>query len=97
MGLNININVDTKAFIEKKGKVLTVEMIKAAGCCGGGPIELTTKFEKPEMVERFHEVKIDEITIYVEKAIKAKDDTLTLKLSGLGFLKYVSAEGISRF
>ncbi|RXI97793.1 Fe-S oxidoreductase [Anaerobacillus alkaliphilus] len=97
MSLTISINDEARSWIEKKGGFLTVKTLKAAGCCGGGPIELATDFGKPEDVNFFEEITLDNLTIFVQKGIPTKDNQLTLKLSGIGFFKHITALGISRF
>lgn len=97
MAVAVTIDQSTIDFIAKKGSHLIVKTIKAAGCCGGGPIELTTEFGKPDEPLFFDEVSLKNITIYVQKGINAKDNQITLKLSGFGMFKFVTALGISRF
>lgn len=97
MVLKINIDSETMSWIEKKGAQLTVKTLKAGGCCGGGPIELATEIGKPDDLHFFEEITFDRITIYVQKGINAKEDQLTIKLSGFGIFKYITALGISRF
>ncbi|QOY35438.1 CC/Se motif family (seleno)protein [Anaerobacillus isosaccharinicus] len=97
MVLKLNIDNETLSWIEKKGAHLTVKTLKAGGCCGGGPIELATEIGKPDERQFFEEIAFDRITIYVQKGINAKDDQLTIKLSGFGIFKYITAIGISRF
>jgi hypothetical protein len=97
MTFKINIDNEAKSWIEKKGKYLTVKTLKAGGCCGGGPIELATEVGIPDEANLFEQISLDNITIYIQKGINAKDNQITLKLSGFGFFKYITALGISRF
>lgn len=97
MSLKLNIDNETLSWIEKKGSHLTVKTLKAGGCCGGGPIELATEIGKPDDQHFFQEIIFEQIKIYVQKGINAKDDQLTIKLSGFGIFKNITALGISRF
>ena len=46
---------------------------------------------KPKDPERYHEFKVENLSIYVQKHIRVKEK-LALKLSGFSFLKSISAK-----
>lgn len=97
MSLRIVIDHETAAWIEEKGGNVIVKTVKAAGCCGGGPIELITEYGEPEDSQFFERISLENLTVYVQRGIQLKDGQLSLKLSGFGFFKHITALGISRF
>ena len=97
MDLEICIDEKTKTWLRKKGGKLSVHKLKAKGCWGAGPVELFTQLGKPKEETGYHAFQIDDLTIYVQKNLKFKDDRLTLKLSGFSIFTFIAATGISRF
>ena len=87
----------TKSWIEKKGNYLTVKTVKAAGRCIGRPIDLSTEIGKPNELQMFHQISLEDITVYVQKGVNFKEDQITLNLFGVGFFKIITAQGITRF
>lgn len=96
--LQLKIEAKAKQWIACKGGALTIEMIKAQGCCGGGPMELTTYRGKPKNEQAYMQINVDGLCIYIQRAIPrfTKDRKIYLKLWGLGPLKSVSASGLTR-
>ncbi|MDQ0219986.1 Fe-S oxidoreductase [Peribacillus cavernae] len=89
--MNFELEDKAKKWIESKGKPLTVKTLEVKGCCAVGLQELLAVPGKPKALNRFNEFKVDSISIYVEKNINVKEN-ITLKLSGFGFLKSISAK-----
>ncbi|KIL45287.1 CC/Se motif family (seleno)protein [Jeotgalibacillus soli] len=91
--MNVNIDDKAKKWIESKGKPVRIEIMQMQGCCVIGPPELVATPGKPKAEEQFNEIKLDNISIYIHKHIRVKD-TLILKLSGISFLKSISAKAV---
>ncbi|WP_169819164.1 CC/Se motif family (seleno)protein [Anaerobacillus arseniciselenatis] len=87
----------TKTWIKKKGNYLTIKTVRVAGCCVGRPIDLLTKVGKPNELKMFHQISLDDITVYVQKGVNFKNDQITLNLFGIGLFKIITAEATSRF
>lgn len=87
----LEIEEQAKKWIEAKGNTLTVKTLEVNSCCSVGIQEMVAVPGKPKTFERFREVKIDNLTIYVQKNIHVKDKLL-LELSGFGFLKSISVK-----
>lgn len=50
--------------------------------------------EKPKDTNKYHEIKVDGITVYVNKLIEAKDRGLELRLSGISIFKSIQVSGV---
>ena len=87
----IEIDADSKKWIELKGKHLTVKTISVSSCCAPGVQEIVALPAKPKTLHQYHEFTVDNLLIYVQKNI-GKKDKLTLKLSGFSILKTMSAK-----
>ncbi|WP_191567660.1 CC/Se motif family (seleno)protein [Metabacillus idriensis] len=87
--MDIELDGKAKKWIESKGKPITVKTIQVKGCCTVGSQELHTIPGKPKDLDRFNEYNVD---IYIQKNIKVKVK-LVIKLSGLGFFKFITAKG----
>jgi hypothetical protein len=97
VSLSIYVDEKTKEWIRQKGGIVSISLLKAKGCCGGGPFELETKLDKPKQEYAFDLVKLDDLFFFIQKNISVKNNQITLKLSGFGPIKYVTASGLSRF
>lgn len=89
----IEIEEQAKKWIEAKGSTLTVKTLEVTGCCSVGIQEMVAVPGKPKSLDRYSEMKIDNLSIYVQKNMNVKD-RLFLKLSGLGFLKSISVKNL---
>ncbi len=87
----IEIDAESKKWIESKGKHLTVKTLSVNSCCAPGVQEIIAVPAKPKPLNQYHEFMIDNLLIYVQKNI-AKTEKLTLKLSGFSILKTISAK-----
>ncbi len=87
----VELDDTAKKWIESKGEQLTVKKIEVKACCAPGVQELLAVPGKPKDLERYHEFKVENLSIYVQKHIKGKEK-LSLKLSGFSFLKSISAK-----
>lgn len=89
--MHVELDAAAKKWIESKGELLTVRTIEVKACCAPGVQELLAVPGKPKDLERYQEFKVENLSIYVQKQIRAKEK-LTLKLSGFSFLKSISAK-----
>lgn len=89
--MNIELDIQSKQWIQSKGSQLTVKTLEVKTCCAPGVQELVAVPGKPKTLNQFNEVTIDNLSIYVQKSIRGKEK-LILKLSGFGFFKSISAK-----
>jgi hypothetical protein len=89
--MNIELDEDSKQWIQSKGSQLTVKTLEVKACCAPGVQELVAVPGKPKTVNQFNEVTVENLSIYVQKSIRGKEK-LILKLSGFGFFKSISAK-----
>jgi hypothetical protein len=89
--MNVEFDAESKKWIESKGKQLTVKTIEVKGCCAPGVQEFVAVPGKPKTLNRYNELIVDNLSIYVQKNIRGKEK-LTLKLSGFSFLKSISVK-----
>jgi hypothetical protein len=89
--MNVELDAESKKWIESKGKQLTVKTIEVKACCAPGVQELVAVPGKPKNLNRYNEFIVDNLSIYVQKNIRGKEK-LTLKLSGFSFLKSISVK-----
>ncbi|KAB2336334.1 Fe-S oxidoreductase [Cytobacillus depressus] len=87
----IEIDAESKKWIEAKGKQLTVKTLDVKGCCAPGVQEVVAVPGKPQNLHQYKEYVVDNLAIYVQKQIVAKEK-LALKLSGFSFLKSISVK-----
>jgi hypothetical protein len=89
--MNIELDADSKQWIQSKGSQLTVKTLEVKACCAPGVQELVAVPGKPKTVNQFNEVTVENLSIYVQKSIRGKEK-LILTLSGFGFFKSISAK-----
>lgn len=89
--MNVEIDAESKKWLESKGNQLTVKTLDVKGCCSPGVQDVTAIPGKPKDLHQYNELKVDNLSIYVQKMICNKEK-LTLKLSGIRFLKSISAK-----
>ncbi len=89
--MNVEIDAESKKWIEAKGNQLTVKNLEVNACCGPSVQEVVAVPGKPKTLTNYNEFIIDNLSIYVQKRISNKTK-LNLKLSGFGFLKSISAK-----
>ncbi len=89
--MNVEIDAKSRNWIEAKGSQLTVKILDVKGCCAPGVQEVIAVPGKPQNLNHYHEHIVGNLSIYVQKHIRAKEK-LTLKLSGISFLKSISAK-----
>lgn len=89
--MNVEFDQTAKQWIQGKGGQLTVKTLNVRACCAPGVQEVVAVPGKPGQLEPYNELKVNGISLYMEKNLCAKEK-LVLKLSGVGFLKSISAK-----
>lgn len=87
----IDIDRDAIKWIQAKGSQLTVKLLDIQECCAPGVQEVVAVPGKPKALQQFNEYHVDNLVIYVQK-IMCQKDRLTLRMSGILFLKSISAK-----
>ncbi|WML52605.1 CC/Se motif family (seleno)protein [Neobacillus sp. PS3-12] len=86
----IDIDTEAKNWIESKGQELTVKTLDINVCCAPNLKEIVAIPGKPKTFEQYNQIIADGLIIYVQKSLFNKS-RLKLKLSGISFLKSISA------
>lgn len=89
--MHIELDDSTKQWLIAKGKPVSVKTISVSNCCAPPIQDLMTTFGTPKDLHNYKEIKIDNISIYIEKPLSF-NERLTFKLSGIGLFKMVSAK-----
>lgn len=93
MYLNIILSDKLKEYLANKEITdLTVKKV-SNGCCGA-PSLPAVKEGKPKEDGNFHVYTRDGVSIYLEKEIRVKNNTLSLDLYGFLFTKEIVVDGI---
>ena len=90
--MHIQLDENTKRWIQSKGKPVTVKGNQIRPCCVPSAIqELMTHLGKPKDFHNYTEVQIDDLSIFVDKHLFL-NEKITLKLMGIGIFKTVTAK-----
>ena len=89
--MQIELDTNTKKWMQSKGKPVSVKTISVNACCAPPVQELMTHLGKPKDVHNYNEIKIDDLSVYVEKNL-TNNAKMTLKLTGIGIFKMISAK-----
>ena len=89
--MQIELDTNTKKWMQSKGKPVSVKTISVNACCAPPVQELMTHLGKPKDVHNYYEIKIDNLSVYVEKNL-SNNEKMTLKLTGIGIFKMISAK-----
>lgn len=94
MDIELSIDEKAKEFIKTKGNLLTINHVHIQNCCV--PInEVNIQYEKPDNLKMFHEMKLENISLYIDKRIHLKNHSIHIKHSGIGPFQKILVEGIS--
>jgi len=91
--MQFNVDKTTIEYIKQKGKIINIDLYSAKSCWIK-ILEPNVNFGKPKLLQKFNEYKIDDITIYVNKYIEPKEESLTIKLSKFLGIKNLSVYGV---
>lgn len=89
--MQIELDANTKKWMQSRGKPVSVKTISVNACCAPPVQELMTHLGKPKDVHNYNEIKIDNLSVYVEKNLSLSEK-MTLKLTGIGIFKMISAK-----
>lgn len=89
--MHVKIDAESKKWIESKGSQITVKILETKTCCAPGVQEVVAVPGKPKTTDQFTELNVEDLSIYVQKILCNKEK-LSLKLSGITFLKTLSAK-----
>lgn len=89
--MEIQINQESKKWLQRKGKPLIIKSLQVGGCCAPPVHEFMTRFGTPKDIKSYKEFKIDNLSIFVEKSLLTFN-TLEIKLSGMGVFKTISVK-----
>ena len=89
--MHIQLDANTKSWIQSKGKPVTVKVNQIRPCCVPAIQDLMTHLGKPKDLHNYKEVEIDDLLIFVDKHLFL-NDKITLKLMGIGIFKTVTAK-----
>ena len=89
--MQIELDANTKKWMLSKGKPVSVKTISVNACCAPPVQELMTHLGKPKDMHNYNEIKIDNLSVYVEKSLSL-NEKMTLKLTGIGIFKMISAK-----
>ena len=89
--MHIQLDENTKRWIQSKGKPVTVKVNQIRPCCVPAIQDLMTNLGKPKDLHNYTEVEIDDLLIFVDKHLFL-NDKITLKLMGIGIFKTVTAK-----
>ncbi|ABR47304.1 hypothetical protein Amet_1092 [Alkaliphilus metalliredigens QYMF] len=90
--MELIMDSNTYEFVLKKGKVIRVDAVIPKGCCGG-MVFPTVEVGKPVKSELYHELSLDEVTVYVKRSIDFKDDRVKIILKKTLFINNLEVEG----
>ena len=96
--MELQISIDEKAqnFLSKKGNMMTLSSICLESCCV--PIhEVVIQYTKPEKLQMFKEIKLGNISLFIDKKLEFKDRVIKLKHSGFGPFQTIQVDGLTRF
>lgn len=89
--MKIEMDTNAKNWLQSKGKPVSVKTLQVNACCAPPVQELMTYFGKPKDAHNYKEIKIDNLSIFVEKHL-SRNEKMTLKLTGIGIFKMISAK-----
>lgn len=88
--MTINIDKDTKEWLQAKGKPICIQLLEVNGCCGPSVQELMTQTRTPKDMHNYSQCDVDGITFFLKKPL-SPNDAIRLKRSGFGLFKLLSA------
>lgn len=89
--MHIQLDENTKSWIQSKGKPVSVKTMQINSCCAPPIQDLLTYLGKPKDLHNYTEVEIDDLSIFVEKHLLL-NEKMTLKLMGIGIFKTITAK-----
>lgn len=88
--MTINIDKDTKEWLQAKGKPICIQLLEVNGCCGPSVQELMTQTRTPKDIHNYSQCDVDGITFFLKKPL-SPNDAIRVKRSGFSVFKLLSA------
>ena len=89
--MHVELDANAKEWLQSKGKHVSVKTIHVNACCAPPIQDLFTHLGKPKDLHNYREIKVDNLSIYVEKHLSL-NEKMTLKLTGMGIFKTITAK-----
>lgn len=94
MTVEISIEEKAKKMLMEKGNVLTISRMDiVSGCMSIEEIDVTYEAPKKRNYEKH---TCDQVTIYVQKGLRFKENKIRIVTSGIGPFKTISAGSLDR-
>ncbi|RHW35885.1 Fe-S oxidoreductase [Lysinibacillus yapensis] len=89
--MHVELDEKVRSWLQSKGNQLSVKTIGVNACCAPPIQDFITHLGKPKDLHNYHEIKVDNLSIFVEKHLSS-NEKMTLKLTGLGIFKTIKAK-----
>lgn len=91
--MHVELDVKVKKWLQSKGDHVhvTVKTIQVNACCAPPIQDLITHLGNPKDLQNYVEIKVDNLSIFVEKHLSL-NEKMTLKLTGMGIFKTITAK-----
>lgn len=89
--MHVELDEIVKRWLKSKGGNVIVKTIRVNACCAPPIQDLITHIGKPKDLHKYVEIKVDNLSIFVEKHLSL-NEKMTLKLTGMGIFKTITAK-----
>ncbi|MCG7344201.1 Fe-S oxidoreductase [Sporosarcina sp. ACRSL] len=89
--MHIELDANAKSWLQSKGEQVSIKTIQVNACCAPPIQDLMTRLGKQKDLHNYVEIKVDNLSIYVEKHLSL-NEKITLKLTGFGIFKTITAK-----
>lgn len=89
--MHVELDANVKNWLQSKGGHLAVKTIEVNACCAPPIQDLITHLRKPKDLHHYNEIKVDNLSIFIEKHLSL-NEKMTLKLTGFGIFKTITAK-----
>ena len=89
--MHVEVDANAKEWLQSKGEQVTVKTIQVNSCCAPPIQDVMTHLRKPKDLHNYREIKVDSLSIFVEKHLLL-NEKMTLKLTGMGIFKTITAK-----
>ncbi|MEI4771915.1 CC/Se motif family (seleno)protein [Psychrobacillus sp. FJAT-51614] len=89
--MHVELDAKVKRWLQLKGEHVSVKTIQVNACCAPPIQDFITHLGKPKDLHNYDEIKVDNLSIFVEKHLSL-NEKITLKLTGMGIFKTITAK-----
>ncbi len=89
--MHVELDAIAKEWLQSKGKPVSVKTVQVNACCAPPIQDFITHLGKPKDLHNYKEIKVDNLSIFVEKHLSS-NEKMTLKLTGMGIFKTITAK-----